>query len=443
MISNKHVCQFLVFLLISTQQVFGQDVLGYRNVKLEEAIGLALQHNKKLKIKNIKADVSKLREKDLKNEKLPDIEFLTSFSVLSNINQYQSGFTNPSTSYEVPRIKYNFTLEASIPIYTGGKLKAEEDKAEVETEIADLRIKKEERDVKLEIITAYLNALHLEEQQALINEKMHEDTLVIRQTEKLKQNGAVTYNDVLRTKLQLSNHQMAYSELEKDYAILEHQIKTILALPEEADFSISTKELLSAVSYTGELNDLVEEAYKKSEVLHISKKEIELKELDKKIVRSNVLPKISGGGEYGYSYPNFMFFPPEPYLYRFGAVGVNLKMPLSNFYKNKVKMKMVNKQISEARIEVEEREELIRHDVFAAQRKLDEVNKKIKIAEEAIGQAKENYRIVKVKYSNQLSLITELIDADNAWLEAESNLISLQINKQLKYYQLQYILGNI
>ncbi|MCI0922315.1 TolC family protein [Sphingobacterium rhinopitheci] len=443
MIANKHVCQLLVFLLISAQQAFAQDVLIYKNVKLEEAIGLALQHNKKLKIKNINADVSKLREKDLKNEKLPDIEFLTSFSVLSNINQYQSGVTNPSTSYEVPRIKYNFTLEASIPIYTGGKLKAEEEKAEVETEIADLRVKKEERDVKLEIITAYLNALHIQEQQALISEKMHEDTLVIRQTEKLKLNGAVTYNDVLRTKLQLSNHQMAYSELEKDYAILEHQIKTILALPEEASFTISTKELLSADSYTAELNDLVEEAYQKSEVLHINKKEIELKELDKKIVRSNVLPQISGGGEYGYNYPNFMFFPPEPYLYRFGAVGVNLKMPLSNFYKNKVKMKMVNKQISQAKIEVEEREELIRHDVFAAQRKLDEVNKKIKIAEEAIGQAKENYRIVKVKYSNQLSLITELIDADNAWLEAESNLISLQINRQLKYYQLQYILGNI
>ena len=67
----------------------------------------------------------------------------------------------------------------------------------------------------------------------------------------------------------------------------------------------------------------------------------------------------------------------------------------------------------------------------------------IKIAEEAIGQAKENYRIVRTKYVNKLSLITELIDADNAYLEAQSNLISLQINKQLKYYQLQYILGNL
>src|SRR5690606_7058563 len=115
----------------------------------------------------------------------------------------------------------------------------------------------------------------------------------------------------------------------------------------------------------------------------------------------------------------------------------------SNFYKNKVKMKMANEQIKIAQLEVEEKAENIRHDVFAAQKKLEEANKRIVIANQAIEQAKENYRIVRLKYSNQLSLITELIDADNAYLEAQTQLISLQINKQLKYYQLQYVLGNI
>ena len=441
MITKIVICQFSFFMFFSVLNVFGQDLKG---IRMEEAIELALQNNKKLKILNIKSNVAHLKEKDLKNEKLPDIEFLSSFSVLSNINQYQEGWTNPSTSHEVPRIKYNFTLEAGIPIYTGGKLTAEENKAEVESEIAGLRVKREERDIKLDIITTYLSALHIEEQQRLLQDKMREDSLVISQTEKLKQNGAVTYNDVLRTKLQLSNHQMAYSELGKEFDIVEHKIKTILALPGDINFSISTMGLLSShLMEDANLDDLVNKAYAQDEKLHISKKEIELKELDKKIVKSNVLPKISAGGEYGYNYPNFMFFPPQEYLYRFGSVGVNLKMPLSNFYKNKVKMKMANQQINEAKLEFEEKEELIRHEVFSAQRKLLEATKKIKIADEAIHQAKENYRIVRLKYSNQLSLITELIDADNAFLEAQSNLISLQINKQLKYYQLQYILGNI
>lgn len=138
-----------------------------------------------------------------------------------------------------------------------------------------------------------------------------------------------------------------------------------------------------------------------------------------------------------------MFFPPQPHMYRFGMVGVNVTVPLSSFFKNKQKMRMADTNISIAKLEIEEKEEQIRHDVFASNRKLEEAIEKIKIAEEAIQQAQENYRIVKTKYINKLSLITELIDADNSYLEAESNMISLQINKQLKYYQLQYVLGNL
>lgn len=138
-----------------------------------------------------------------------------------------------------------------------------------------------------------------------------------------------------------------------------------------------------------------------------------------------------------------MFFPPVSNLYRFGAIGINVKVSLANFYKNKEKMAIASEKINIAKLEVEEKEEQIRNDVFRATRLYQEAIEKIEIAKEAIEQAKENYRIVKLKYANQLSLITELIDADNAYLEAQSNLISLQINKQLKYYQLQFILGNL
>ena len=75
--------------------------------------------------------------------------------------------------------------------------------------------------------------------------------------------------------------------------------------------------------------------------------------------------------------------------------------------------------------------------------RFEEAGKKIKMAEEAIRQAEENYRIVRVKYGNQHSLITELIDADNSYLEAQTSLISLRINQQLKYYQLQFVLGKL
>lgn len=433
----------LAFFLIFWNNVFCQDVLDFDNLKLTDAIDIALKNNKKLRLQQINTNTSLLQEKDLSNAKIPEINFLTNFHVLSNLNQYEQGITHSSTTYEVPRIRYNFTLDAKVPIYTGGKIKFEQEKASVETDIQKLKSRREERDVKMQVISCYLQGLHLKQQQKLINEKMHEDSLVIRQTEKLKQNGVVTNNDVLRTKLQLSNHQMAFSELEREYVILVHQVKTILALPENVNLSISTDHLLTNTLSDDNFEELLNIAHNENEILTIAQKDIDLKNLDKKIVKSNILPKISAGAEYGFNYPNFLFFPTREYLYRVGSVGVNLKMPISNFYTNKVKMKIANEKIVAANLELESKKEQLNHDVYAANKRLDEANKKIKIAEQAIEQASENYRIVRLKYSNQLSLITELIDADNSFLEAQSNLISLQINKQLKYYQLQYVLGNL
>ncbi|QLL59862.1 TolC family protein [Empedobacter falsenii] len=422
---------------------YAQNEIDYNQLKLSKAIEIGLQNNKKLQISALKTNIAELKEKDLKNEKLPDVDFHTGFHVLSNLRQYEDGFLKPSTKYAVPRVKYDFTLSAEIPIYLGGKLKNDEKKSEIETNISKLQVRKDERELRMQIITAYLQALHLQEQQKLISDKMREDSVVIKQTESLKKNGLVTYNEVLRTELQLSNHKMSFTELANEISIIEHQIKTILALPENQEMHIDTNDLFTNEEHLGLVDEMILEAIDQSESLKIAKDDLNLKEIDKKITKANTLPKITAGAEYGYNYPNFMFFPPEEYLYRFGSVGVNVSIPLSNFFKNKQKMQIADRNISIAKLEIEEQEEQIRHDVFAANKRLEESIDKIKIAEDAIGQAKENYRIVRTKYVNKLSLITELIDADNAYLEAQSNLISLQINKQLKYYQLQYILGNL
>lgn len=435
--------QLLTLFILGGSHVFSQANLDYNQLKLSEAIEIGLQNNKKLKIRSLQTEIAELHERDLLNDKLPDVNFHTSFYKLSTLRQFEHGILNRSTQYDVPGEQYDFTLSAEIPIYLGGKLKNDEKKAAIEVDIKKLQVRKDERELRMEIITAYLKVLHLKEQQLLIEDKMHEDTLVIKQTKALKKNGAVTYNEVLRTELQLSNHKISHSELSKEIDILEHHVKTILAMHPEHEVHIDTSDLFTSTDHIGLVDDMILEALGNSEKLKISEKDVRLKEIDKKITRANILPKITAGGKYGYTYPNFMFFPPEEFMYRFGMVGVNVSIPISNFFKNKQKMQIANQNISIAKLEVEEREEEIIHDVFVANKRLEDAIEKIEIAKEAINQSKENYRIVKTKYINKLSLITELIDADNSLLEAQSNMISLQINKQLKYYQLQYVLGNL
>ncbi|MDR6547085.1 outer membrane protein TolC [Chryseobacterium rhizosphaerae] len=437
----KYQCIALCLLLVSN--LLHTQMIDYQHLSLQQAVGIGLKNNKNILISHLKQEMSVTKEKDLKMEKLPDIEFHTSYNQVTNLFQHQNGVFNEATKYDVINGMYDFTLSASIPVYMGGRIKNTEKKAAIDTEISGLRAHLDERQLTMEIITAFLQIHHLKEQQSLINDKMKEDSVNIKQVKALKTNGVVTVNEVLRTSLQLSNHKMSWTELDNDIQIAEHKLKTILSLPESQEMHADTEDLISDTVTIPYLEELTETALHKNESVDIAHKNLSLKELDRKITKANYLPKITAGGEYFLKYPNMMFFPPEPYAYRLGMLGVNLTYPIENLYKNKYRMQEAKENIDLAKLQIEENDEKIRHSVYEAYKKFEETDQKVKIAEEAIDQAKENYRIVRTKYANKLSLITELIDADNTYLEAESNLISVKINRQLKYYQLQYTIGNL
>ncbi|WP_228464700.1 TolC family protein [Chryseobacterium antibioticum] len=443
MIFNACRYQCMSLCLLLTGSFLHSQMIDYQRLSLQQAIETGLKNNKNIQISHLKQEMSVTREKDLAMEKLPDIEFHTSYNQVTNLFQHQNGFFNKATKYDIINGMYDFTLSASIPVYMGGKIRNTEKKASIDTEISALKTHRNERQFKMEIITAFLQIHHLKEQQSLINDKMREDSINIKQVKSLKANGVVTVNEVLRTSLQLSNHTMSRTELDNDIQIAEHKLKTILSLPENQEMHVDTEDLISDKTVIPYIDELTKTALAKNESVEMTHKNLSLKVLDQKITKANYLPKITAGGEYFIKYPNMMFFPPEPYAYRLGMLGVNLTYPIENLYKNKYKMQEARENIDLAKLQIEENDENVRHTVYEAYKKFEETDQKVKIAEEAIGQAKENYRIVKTKYANKLSLITELIDADNAYLEAESNLISVKINRQLKYYQLQYTIGNL
>lgn len=437
----KYQCVALCLLLISLN--LQSQVIDFQHLSLQQAVEIGLKNNKNIKISHLKNEMSETNEKDIKMEKLPDIEFHTSYNQVTNLFQHENGVFGKATKYNIINGMYDFTLSASIPVYMGGKIKNMEKKAAIDTKISSLKTHLDERQLKMEIITAFLQIHHLKEQQSLIYDKIKEDSVNIKQVKSLKANGVVTANEVLRTSLQLSNHKMSWTELDNDIQIAEHKLKTILSLPENQEMHVATEDLISDNAEIPYINELTETALHKNESVEMADKNLSLKELDQKIIKANYLPKITAGGAYFLKYPNMMFFPPEPYAYRLGMIGVNLTYPMESLYKNKYKMQEAKENINLAKLQIEENEENIKHNVYEAYKKFEETDQKVIISQEAITQAKENYRIVRTKYANKLSLITELIDADNAYLEAQSNLISVKINRQLKYYQLQYTIGNL
>ena len=74
--------------------------------------------------------------------------------------------------------------------------------------------------------------------------------------------------------------------------------------------------------------------------------------------------------------------------------------------------------------------------VFKEYTQYHEILDRLPVTDKALELAEENYRIVKLKYLNQLVLITEMIDADNTLLEARFKKIATRIDAAMKYYEL-------
>lgn len=57
--------------------------------------------------------------------------------------------------------------------------------------------------------------------------------------------------------------------------------------------------------------------------------------------------------------------------------------------------------------------------------------------------ATENYRIIERRYSADLSLLTDMLDASASKLDAEVGLVNAQANAIFYYFQLKYISGSL
>ena len=57
--------------------------------------------------------------------------------------------------------------------------------------------------------------------------------------------------------------------------------------------------------------------------------------------------------------------------------------------------------------------------------------------------AQENYEVVSNRFDNQLALLTDMLDASTARLDAGVRLVNARISTYYYYYQLNYIAGTL
>lgn len=122
-------------------------------------------------------------------------------------------------------------------------------------------------------------------------------------------------------------------------------------------------------------------------------------------------------------------------------VGVALKFNLGNMYKTPKKISRLRTSIVQAQTELALAEENVSHDVRSAYIRYLNSFELLKTQEKSLQLARENYEVIANRYTNDLVLVTDLVDADNLRLAAEVQYVNAQINVIYNYCKLLYESG--
>ncbi len=431
----KKIALILILLGITTLQA--QQI---NPISLQEAIKIAKENNKNILKSRIEVDISKENIKETKELRLPEIDFNTSYSRVTNLTEFKGGFLkDKEVTHTIPEM-YNVGTVIKVPLYAGNKINNAIEIANQEGKIALVKSEKMESDIQLEVIATYLGIQKMMELQKIIEENIKEEQSRLKEVQSLKSHGTITKNEVLRAELQLSDRELNALTNSKNIKIALHELKTILQLPEEQeiaiDSTVSLNENAKLDNYSFYLNNTLQ-----NEEMRIAHQEIEIKKTELKLAKGNYYPTINFFGDYNFKYPNYMFFPPNPYLYSLGQVGIEATFSLSGLYKNKTKVHIANSKVEWQKTQSEIVKNKVQDELFRNHTQYQEIVEKIKVVDKALELATENYRIVKLKYLNQLVLITEMVDADNALLQAKFNKIATRIDAEMKHYELLHTAG--
>lgn len=406
---------------------------------LRQLLDFSQANNRSIQKERIATQIAEEEVTEKKQLRIPEVDFHGAYARITDLIEYRHGLGDKVTTHTIPVIA-DVTAAAKLAIYAGGRVKYSIMKAKQEEAIAGLQLQAKTHDVSLEVIGAFLGIYKLMELQRLLAENITEEEDRLREVKAFKVHGTVTQNEVLREELQLSDMQLALLTNGRNIDIAAQELKTILQWPEGQALNIDTTGLLSQpVRLLGYETYLMASSQK--EQVRIQQGILQQTEIDRRIQKSSYYPVVNLFGSYGFNYPNYMFFPPDPYLYTLGRVGVEATFSISNIYKNRVRMQTAQKRVQQQQLQTQIVIDAVGDQIFRYYTQLADIIDRIQVNEKALSLANENYRIVRVKYLNQLALITEMLDADNALLQARFNAVSTRIDAVMKLRELEYAAG--
>lgn len=437
----KHLIKTIItsIILLCANEIMGQA--SERFMSIEELFTLADANNKIIKIYEYAVTGADQNISIAKNALLPDIVFSASASYNGDAWVSDRDFSNGQT-FSSPHFGDNFSIEASQVVFAGGAIYNEIKALEIGKEIAEWNLEEHRQEVYF-LLTGYFLDLYKYRNLLTVYDRNMEQTMQIIHDMKARESvGIVLNNDITRYEVQYQNLKYKRTELLSSIKIYNDKIVTLLELPPQTEiFPDST--LLKNRMEKHEESEFQNIASKNSPLLNKNRLAIDMLYRKEKTVKAGIMPHLNLIAGDNLKGPITYEIPVLDNNINTWYVGMGLTFSIGNLYKTPKELSYLRTSIEQANFELSLSENNISHNVRAAYIHYLDSFELLKTQEKSLQLAIENYEITSNRYSNDLVLVTDLVDADNLKIAAEVQLVNAQINVIYSYYKLLYETGTL
>ena len=406
-------------------------------LSVDSLLQLGMAQNVQLRILRQQEEMARSRAKTARTAKLPEVQVGLKGGYLGQPIVFREGLSHP-TRPQSPHWLQNYEIDFSQPIYQGGRIRYSIEKADIEQKIAELQTLQNEADIKLALLEQYMQPFSLYKQQTVLARNIEESTKRLENIKSKKRQGLITNNDVLRSELQLTNDRLALQEVDNSLTLMSQQLDILLGLDEQT-LIVPDTTLLRQINPTSDYADYLQKAYRDDWTMRRLRQETQLALNNQRLVKAEFLPQLSlyAGNTLARPITRTM----ADYYNNSWNIGLTLSYPLSSLYKNRHKLEEARLNIDASQQQEELRKQSLRMEIRTALIRHQEAQDRVKALELSVRQARENYRIMRNRYFGQLSILTDLLDANSVLLDAELQLTTARARVIYTYYELQKACG--
>lgn len=408
---------------------------------VEEMFGLADANS--LQLKPLLTSVKEAEEgiRVAKSARLPELNASLSFSFLGDGFVTDRDFSDYSKA-EIPHFGNNFALEASQVVYAGGAVNAGIRLAELEREMAVYRADEKRDAVRFMVMGYYLDIFKCRNLRSVLCQNISQTEGVIAEMRAKESEGVVLRNDITRYELLLSNLGLRLTQIDNTLEILNRNLAAALGL-DEGVMILPDSTILDRSLPGMSRSEWIESAQGNSAVLKMARTGVSLSERGEDLVKAERLPHVALFAGYKLDGPITIEVPPIDKNFSYWYVGVGVNYSLSSLFKSNKKLSRSKAATLRAREEYAAAEEQVELAVNADYTRYLEAYEELRTQQKSVELALQNYDVTVNRYRNEMALITDMLDASNAKLEAEQQLVNAQINIIYYYYKLLYISGRL